>query len=200
MKKLIAFGFILFMSACATVPQHSIQLDQVQSFKLVGVSFKGAENIASWPSEEENFRKQPNIDAQVIDRLRAGSAQNVPEIHAFFAKRLVERFESNFNNTVGSALNGTRPVKAIVAIKKLIIPSTAMRVLVSNTSVMSADITLIDAKTSAEILKYDGVESLQPHLGGVGALVLSVTDLGLSQENSLMADYFLTYKKWLTKE
>ncbi len=200
MKKFLLVGFMLLLSACVTVPQHSMQIDQVQSFKLVGVSFKGAENIASWPTEEENYRIQPNIDAQVIDRLRAGSAQNVPEIHAFFAKRLTERFESSFNNSVRSALNGTRPVKAIITIKKLNIPSTAVRVLVNNTSVMAATITLVDAKTSAELLKYEGVESVQRHLGGVGALVLSVTELGLTQENSLMADYFVTYKKWLTKE
>ncbi len=200
MKKLVTFCFMLFLSACVTVPQHSMQSDQVQSFKLVGVVFKGAENIASWPSEEESFRKQPNVDVQVIDKLRSGSAQNVPEIHEHFAKSLATRFEPRFNNEVGRFLNGARPVRAIVTIKTLNIPSTAVRVLVNNSSSLSATITLVDVKTSQELINYVGASGTQLHVGGVGALVLSATDLAHNQENDLFSDYFRAYKKWLMKE
>ncbi len=200
MKKLVSICFVLFLAACATVPPHSLNIDKIRNFKIVAVEFKGAENIASWPSEEENYRKQPNVDAQVIDRLRNGTAQKVPEIHPFFAKKLVERFEPSFQRAVAGAMNGTQPVKAIVKINTFYVPSTAARVFVNNTSVMSATIILVDVKTSAELVRYEGNSKLQRNLGGVGALLVSVTDLALSGENDLIADYFEGYKKWLVNE
>ncbi len=191
---------MFLLVACATVPQHSMQVDQVQGFKLVSVVFKGAENISSWPSEEANYLKQASIDSMAADKLRAGAAQYVPEVHSFFAKKLEERFEPSFRSAVGSAINGTRPVKAVVTIRKFNVPSTAVKVLVNNTSSVSATIVLVDAKTDAPLLTYEGVVEVKQGIGGVAALVTSVLDVDQRSEDSLMSEYFLRYKKWLLKE
>lgn len=200
MKFLLTCALALLVAGCVSVPQHSLKPDQIASFRLVGVSFSGEENIISWPSEEAEFLKQPGISPELGEKLRSGPDTRVPEIRPFFAKRLAERVAPIFQNEVGAALKGDRPVKAVIRIQELVAPSTALRVFVNNGSSLKATITLVDATTSAELVKYEGRSSFQQNPGGVAAIALSVTNFSIYQEDNLFQTYFYDYRRWLLKE
>jgi hypothetical protein len=186
----------LMLAGCATVPPPSMSVDEIASFKLVGVEVHGVEVIRSWPVEERRFLAT-NTDAEIARRLPDESAQNFPVVQASFQAALQRIFTGQLEGMLAPVLRGTRPVKAIVTLKQFDVPSVVRRVLVDQYAKLELTIDLVDAKTNALVLSYPGPYRQQWLLGGLSAPIADAIAGGNDPENALIANYLLDYRTWL---
>jgi hypothetical protein len=188
---------VAFMLAgCASVPPPSMAVDEIASFKLVGVEVHGVEVIRSWPVEERHFLAT-NTDPEIARRLPDESAQNFPTVQAHFQSALQRIFTAQFESMLAPVMRGTRSVKAIVTLKQFDVPSVVRRVLVDQYAKIQATIDLVDTRTNALILSYPGPYRQQFLLGGLSAPIADVIAGDNDPENALIANYVLDYRTWL---
>lgn len=186
----------LMLAGCATVPPPSMSVDEIASFKLAGVEVHGVEVIRSWPVEEKRFLAT-NTNPEIARRLPDESAQNFPEVQAFFQTALQQIFSAQLESTLSPVMRGTRPVRAIVSLKRFDVPSVVRRVLVDQYAKLEATIDLVDSKTNAIILSYPGPYRQQFLFGGLSAPIAAAVAGDYDPENALIANYALDYRTWL---
>ncbi|MFC7396491.1 hypothetical protein ACFQU1_04695 [Chelatococcus sp. GCM10030263] len=171
----------LVLAACATVPPHSMDLSAFQRFKIAQVAVKGVKVVRSWPSQEEAYLKTHAVDPSVARRLQNEPSWNFPEVQEQFQTALDDQFGAEFGSQITPLFTGAKPLKAVVRLKIFDVPSVARRVFVESRPKIQAEIDLVDAKTGALVLKYDGVYRSREIGGGIGtalAMAINSSDPG----------------------
>jgi hypothetical protein len=169
-----------------------------QQYRIADVSVGGVEVIRSWPNEEQMFVRSSHLDADTLNHIQARPASEYPPLRAHIQQVLNERFRTEFSSHVAPLFTGTKPIRAVVRLKTFDVPSTARRVFVDNDAKIDAEIDLIDAKSGALILRYDGPYRTRRLVGGLAtgiALALDKSDVGAS----LITDYMTAYRNWLLR-
>ena len=62
---------------------------------------------------------------------------------------------------MGGALNGSRPVRIEVVVTQFIVPTGAQRLLIGGAYVITADVTLVDAKSGAVLVALSKIGTLR---------------------------------------
>ena len=186
----------LMLAGCATVPPPSMSVDEIASFKLVGVEVHGVEVIRSWPVQEKRFLAT-NTDPEIARRLPDESAQEFPAVQAYFQAALQRVLHRSARKHAGSGPARDATVKAIVSLKQFDVPSVVRRVLIDQYAKFEATIDLVDAKTNAIIISYPGPYRQQFLLGGLSAPIADAIAGDYDPENALIANYVLDYRTWL---
>ena len=187
----------MILAACATVPPPSMDVGDFQQFRIVGVVVEGTEVIRSWPTQEEVYFKTHAVDANFVKRLQTEPSSNFPELREPFRTALEERFGAEFNAKVAPLFTGSRPLKAIIRLKVFDVPSAARRVFIESQAKIKAEIDLVDAKSGASILKYDGPLRLREIGGGLATGLIAA--ISSNPGDLLIAAYVSEYRNWLLR-
>jgi hypothetical protein len=191
----------LMLAGCATVPPPSMSVDEIASFKLVGVEVRGVEVIRSWPAQEQAYIASGKADPEIVRRLPGESAQNFLPVQAQFQLALQQTLSTEFGNVVAPLLRGSRPVKAIVRLKTFNVPSVVLRVLIDHYAVLDAAIDLVDPKTGESILSYAGrLKSRDVGGGLIRTPIFSAIDSALGRDEpgtAMIKAYVSDYAEWL---
>jgi len=186
----------LMLASCATIPPPAMSVDEIASFKLVGVEVHGVQVIRSWPVQEKRFLAT-NADPEIARRLPDESAQNFPVVQAFFQAALQRMFADHLEGALAPVMRGARPVRAVVTLKQFDVPSVVRRVLIDQYAKIQLTIDIIDAKTNALLISYPGPYHQQWLFGGLSAPIADAIAADYDPENTLIANYILDYRTWL---
>ncbi|HEX2555934.1 MAG TPA: hypothetical protein VHL98_19730 [Microvirga sp.] len=195
-RRFALLSVALLVSGCVTVAPHTLSVGDLQRYRLAEVVVEGAGVIRSWPAEEANYLASIPLNADLVDRLRGEPANTFPEVTAHFQRVLGERFRVELTSQAGPVLTGSQPARAVVRLKVFDVPSTARRVFVDQDTKIQADIDLVDARTGATILRYEGPLRLRRLIGGLLAPVavgIDPSDTG----HPMVTEYVSAYRNWL---
>jgi hypothetical protein len=188
----------MVLAACATVPPHSMDPSAFQRFKITEVVVEGVKVVRSWPSQEEDYLKTHAVDPSVVRRLQSEPSWNFPEVQERFQTALNGQFGAEFGSQITPLFTGSKPLKAVVTLKIFDVPSAARRVFVDSRAKIKAEIDLVDAKTGASVLKYDGPYRDKEIIGGIAtalAIAINSSDPGYV----LISEYVREYRNWLLR-
>lgn len=195
-RRVVAAALVVLVAGCVSVPPHALSISELQNYRIADVVVEGVEVIRSWPAQEEAFARAGGVDFETNNRLQTEPASSFPALRAQMQQALNERFKLEFTSQVAPIFTGSRPVKAIVRLKNFDVPSATRRVLVDQDAKIKAEIDLVDPKTGASIVKYDGPFRTKRLIGGV-ATVISVAFDRSDVAYSLITDYITAYRDWL---
>ena len=99
---------------------------------------------------------------------------------------------------LGASLKGTRPVRAMVTVKKVMIASAIQRIIVGGNHEMGGDVTLTDAKSGAALLSYDAQTTPSAAGNGIGGVLVDAALLP-DPIDRVTDNYAIRYMTWLTR-
>jgi hypothetical protein len=179
------------LAACVTVPA-SLPPQQVRSFKLTATHvtvMPGA--TVHWAEGLHEWAKARNIP----DHELAQSADS-DEARAFQRTLLANRTKEVVMRVVAPELAGTRPVRLNIVITGFVIASAPQRIIIGGQHVMSAKITLVDARSGAMLIEYpDFVAVSAAGQGMIG--VLADAALAPDPSTRLFEEFSRRYRDWL---
>ena len=70
LRVVLALGFALLVSACATTPPHNVSVQNIRALKLESVVVEGGANVRSWPAQEDAAINKQLLDAAGAERLK----------------------------------------------------------------------------------------------------------------------------------
>lgn len=198
MLRLFALCLSLLLAACVSPPRPTLSIAEIQAYRLVDVRVEGAGVIRSWPAMEDLFLRTANTDPDLQVKLQTEPASSFPAVTAFFERALLDQARASLDAQVGPILTGQRPVRAVVRLKTFDIPSAIRRVLVDSAARIQADIDLVDARTGALLLRYEGPLRARQQIGGLAtaiAVAVERSDVGAE----MLAAYMADYRAWLVQ-
>ncbi len=198
-RRFALLSMALAVSGCITVAPHSVSVSELQRYRLTDVVVEGVEVIASWPVEEANYLASVPPDPELANRLRTQPAHAFPELRSHFQRVLTDRFRIELMTQASPVLTGSQPARAVVRLKRFDVPSTARRVFVDQDAKIQADIDLVDARTGAAILRYEGPIRLRRLIGGILAPIavgIDPSDTG----HPMVTEYVSSYRNWLLQK
>ena len=135
--------------------------------------------------------------AKTIPDHEIASATNTPEAKAYIQNLLQPKIKAGVEQAMVGQLNGPRPVRLDVVVKRFAIASAVQRILIGGNHVMVATATLVDARTGAAIITYpDLVAQVVVGQGIVGTAVQAAIDSAMPQTTTerLIAEYGRSYR------
>ncbi len=198
-RRFAVLGVALLLSGCMTVAPHSVSVSELQRYRLTDVTIEGIEVIRSWPSEESSYLASAPMNPDLADRLRGEPANTFPELRSHFQRVLTDRFRLELMAQAGPILTGPQPARAVVRLKTFDIPSVGRRILVDQDAKIQATIDLMDTKTGATILRYDGRLRMRRLIGGLLAPVAAGLESG-DVGHAMVTEYVGDYRNWLLQK
>jgi hypothetical protein len=197
LARLAALGVLFALAGCVTA-ENSLSQNDIASMKLTGVTVGFEPNAdVSW---EEGIRAY--AIAKTIPDHEIASATNTPEAKAYIQNLLQPKIKAGVEQAMVGQLNGPRPVRLDVVVKRFAIASAVQRILIGGNHVMVATATLVDARTGAAIITYsDLVAQVVVGQGIVGTAVQAAIDSAMPQTTTerLIAEYGRSYRTWLVR-
>jgi hypothetical protein len=193
-----ALGVALALAGCVTVENTLTQSD-VASMKLTGV----AANVqpGAFIMWEDGLREYAAAKG-VPDQQFMGFART-PEARAYVQTALAARVKAGVERAMAGTLNGQRPVRLEVTVRRFEIPGPLMSILAGGDRGMTADATLVDARTGAVIITSPQEFVRLPAGGGfLGTAVQAVIDSASEQTvtDKVIATFGQDYRRWLLRE
>lgn len=138
--------------------------------------------------------------AKRIPNYELNDATETEEAKAWMRDHLLKRVKASMEQNLPGALNGQRPVRAEIVVRKFMLSSAVQRIIVGGDYHMIADISLVDAKTGAVVVDYPGMVYSIPALNGWGgAIVQAAYDATNAPGDRLVKGLTEKYRDWLRK-
>lgn len=195
LARIVALGAMLALAGCVTT-ENSLSQNDLASFKLTAVAVSFAPE--AWVTWEDGIRAYANAKTISDDQITA--AANTPEGKAYVQGLLAQRIKTGVEQAMAGQLVGTRPVRLDIVVKRFDLPSAVQRVLIGGHRGMTADATLVDARTGAVIIAYPDLNAfLYTGQGIAGSIVQAAIDNSDKQTpaDKVIARYGETYRVWL---
>jgi hypothetical protein len=197
LARIAAFGAALVVAGCVTV-ENSLSQDEIAGMKLTGVSVTFAPTAyIQWEDGEQAYAaSKGSTDNQ-------SAVANTPEGKAYVRNLLASRIKTGIEKVMAGQLNGVRPVRLEVVVKRFYIPSPLQSILIGGGRGMTADARLVDARTGASIAANADVAIALPSGGGlVGTAVQAAIDNAADQSptQKLIDRYAEDYRAWLLRK
>lgn len=169
MRAWLIAGIALLLAGCATSTENTLSAQRRAALKIESVNVTVAPDAAIiWADAESEFDRSKNAPATGA-YLTPGPSSG--EKRTFVAQKAAARIKASFQNRVVGAFHGTEPARVEVVVHHLHIPSHFARVLVGGDHVIKADITVVNAKTGATIIRAPDFSG-QAQGGGTVSLIV----------------------------
>jgi hypothetical protein len=177
------------------VPTHTlISVDQLATYRLSGINVTFAPDVnIMWGDGERAYaasKGQPATESDVLAKT--------PEGQAYLRNTIATKLKGAMERNLAGGLIGARPVRLEVTVKSVTVASVVQRVIVGGHHGMTADITLVDAKTGAVVVPYEGQSQLTYGGQGLGA----VLDAAVMPDplDRVVNNYAEHYGNWLLRK
>jgi hypothetical protein len=198
LARLVVLGLAFALAGCVTA-ENSLSQNDIAGMKLTAVNVSFAPNALV--QFEDGIRAYATSKAIPDDQI--STAANTPEGKAFVNNMLGPRIKAEIERVMAGQLNGARPVRLEVVVRSFELPSAVQRILIGGNRAMTADATLVDARTGAVILAYADLRT-QAYTGqGVlGTAIQAGVDNSSNQGvvERVVANYGETYRSWLLRQ
>jgi hypothetical protein len=196
--RLGALGVALALAGCVTV-ENSLSQNDIAAMKLTGVTVSYAPDaMVQW---EDGIRAYAIANAITDDQI--ATATDTPEGRAFVRNLLAPKIKAGVEKVMAGQLNGSRPVRLDVVVKRFAISSAVQRILIGGGRGMTADANLVDARTGAIIIaNLDLRAGLFAGQGIVGTAVQAAIDNASDQSvvEKVVTRYGENYRDWLLRQ
>jgi hypothetical protein len=193
-----ALGGALALAGCVTV-ENALSPNDVADMKLTGVTVNvdpGA--LIIW---EDGLRAYAAAKGLPDDQIM-GIAKT-PEAKAYVQNALATRVKAGVEKVMAGTLIGRRPVRLEVTVRNFEIAGPMMSILIGGGRGMTADATLVDARTGAVIITSPKESVALPAGSGLlGAAVQAAIDSSSDQSvtDKVIGTFGQDYRHWLLRE
>jgi hypothetical protein len=195
LARLAVLGVALALAGCVTV-ENSLSQNDITAMKLTGVTVSYAPDASvQW---EDGIRAYATSKAIIDDQI--ATATDTPEGKEYVRNMLAPRIKSGIEQKMAGQLNGSRPVRLEVVVKRFAIAGAVQRILIGGGRGMVADANLVDARTGALIIAYRDLMVSIPVPGGLAGIAIQAAIDNASERSPAdkVADlYGENYRNWL---
>lgn len=197
MLRIITAAMLLGLSlaACNTGAPNRLSALETADLRFTSLEIRTPDTARiSWSEVEDQFRRSRGLGALVP----LGAAAS--EARAFVQDRVALRMKAVLDRVIAKRAAGSRPVRAVVTIVEVYVPSPLFRVVVGGHPGLSAEIDILDARTNAVLTTYKGNSAGQVAGQGPGGVLLDavLTEAGLSDVFDRSAEGFAKgFERWL---
>jgi capsular polysaccharide biosynthesis protein len=181
------------LAGCVTA-SNTVSVDQLATYRLSGINVTFAPDVnIMWGDGERAYaasKGQPATQSDVLAKT--------PEGQAYLRNTIATKLRGAMERNLAGGLGGARPARLDVTVKSVTVASVVQRVIVGGHHGMTADVTLVDAKTGAVVVPY-AAQSAQAYGGqGLGA----VLDAAVMPDpiDRVINDYAGQYGNWLLRK
>ncbi len=196
--RLAALGFGLALAGCVTV-ENSLSEADVADMKLTAVSVNVDPNaLIIW---EDGARAYAAVKGVPDDQIM-GFART-PEARTYVRNALAARVKTGVERVMAGTLIGRRPVRLEVTVRRFEIAGPLMSILIGGDRGMTADATLVDARTGAVIITSPKESIALPAGSGlIGTAVQAAVDNASDQSvtDKVIGTFGQDYRRWLLRE
>jgi hypothetical protein len=196
MARLAVLAGALALTGCVTA-ENSLSANDIAGMKLTGVTVSYAPDaLIVW---DDGIRAYAASKGIVEDMA---TATNTPEGKAYVRNLLASRVKGDVERQMAGQLNGTRPVRLDVVVHSFAIASAVQRIVLGGGHGMTADATLVDARTGAVILNHPKLMANVAAAGGlIGTAVQSAIEAAATIDNTdtVANKWGATYRDWLLR-
>lgn len=179
---------------CVTVENKLTKAD-VAAFKLADIKVSVAPDAKiTWYEPLQAYAAAKKIpDEQYAEAIKTEEAK------AHLNGVLAGKVKDFMAKQMGGALNGARPVRIEVVVTQFVAPTGAQRLLIGGAYAITADVSLVDAKTGAVIVAYPKLgHAIQAQGGIAGVVAQAIVDSAMQPvTDSLIEQHALIYRIWL---
>jgi hypothetical protein len=197
LARLAVLGVVLALAGCVTV-ENSLSQNDIAAMKLTGVTVSYAPDASvQW---EDGIRAYATSKAIIDDQI--ATATDTPEGKEYVRNMLAPRIKSGIEQKMAGQLNGSRPVRLEVVVKRFAIAGAVQRILIGGGRGMVADANLVDARTGALIIAYRDLMVSIPVPGGLAGIAIQAAIDNASERSPAdkVADlYGENYRNWLLR-
>ena len=184
----------LALGGCVTAAVNTLHVDQIASLRLAGVNVAVAPDARiGWGDGGRAYAASKGVPAD-----QSNTVANTPEARAYMRNTIGSKVKAAMERHLGGKLTGSRPVRVEVAVKEVTIPSVVQRVLVGGHHTMTADVTLVDARTGAVIIAYSGQRTAAMTGQGVAGVLVESVAAG-DPVDRVVDNYAAQYSFWLRR-
>lgn len=134
LARFAVLGVVLALAGCVTA-ENSLSQNDIAAMKLTGVTVSYAPDaMVQW---EDGIRAYATSKAIVDDEI--ATATDTPEGKAYVRNMLAPRIKSGIEQKMAGQLNGSRPVRLEVVVKRFAIAGAVQRILIGGGRGMVAD-------------------------------------------------------------
>jgi hypothetical protein len=185
------------VTGCVTT-ENTLSQDDIRNMRLAGVAVGFAPDaFVQW---EDGFRAYATAKSIPDDEMAA--ATNTPECKEYVKNMLAPKLKAGIERSIAGQLNGSRPVRLEVTMRRLDMPSAVQRILIGGNRGMVADARLVDARTGAVIIATPGLStSMYTGQGVGGTLIQAAVDQNSERSpvDKVFDDFGNTYRDWLLR-
>jgi hypothetical protein len=198
LARIAALAVALAFVGCVTVENSLSQID-IADMKLTGVTVNvdpGA--LIIWEDGLRAYAAAKGVpDDQIMGIART------PEAKAYVQNALAARVKAGVERVMAGSLIGRRPVRLDVTVRHFEIAGPLMSILVGGGRGMTADATLVDARTGAVIITSPKESVALPAGSGLlGTAVQAAIDSSSDQSvtDKVIGTFGQDYRRWLLRE
>ena len=194
LARFVVFAGAIALSGCVTA-QNPLSQNDIAAMKLTGVTVNYAPDAyIQW---DDGIREYAASKGIAGDDMAA--ATNTPEGKAYVRAALAQRIKGGVESAGAGKLNGTRPVRLDVAVHNFHVSPAVQRIVLGGNHGLTADATLVDARTGAVILAYPNLSvDIRGGAGVIGAAVeAAMTNGGETTLGRVVDKYSASYFNWL---
>jgi hypothetical protein len=188
----------LALAGCVTV-ENSLSEADVADMKLTAVSVNVDPNaLIIW---EDGARAYAAVKGVPDDQIM-GFART-PEARTYVRNALAARVKTGVERVMAGTLIGRRPVRLEVTVRRFEIAGPLMSILIGGDRGMTADATLVDARTGAVIITSPKESIALPAGSGlIGTAVQAAVDNASDQSvtDKVIGTFGQDYRRWLLRE
>jgi hypothetical protein len=196
--RLGAVALLLTLAGCVTV-ENSLSQNDVADMKLTGVAVNiDPAAMIIWDDGLRAYAAAKGVqDDQIMGIART------PEAKAYVQNALAARVKTGVERVMAGTLIGRRPVRLDVTVRRFEIAGPLMSILIGGARGMTADATLVDARTGAVIITSPKESvTLAAGSGLLGTAVQAAIDSSSDQTvaDKVIATFGQDYRRWLLRE
>jgi hypothetical protein len=184
----------LALAGCVTA-KNTLSTDDVATMRFAGVDVSFAPTATIWWGDGERAyaasKGRPATDSDELAKT--------PEAQAYLRNTIASKVKGAMERNLAGALTGSRPVRVRITVKGVNIPSAIQRVLVGGHHAMTADVTLVDARTGAVLLPYEA-QTAQAMAGqGIAGAIIDSAVAG-NPIDRVTVSFANQYRDWLVRQ
>jgi len=179
------------LAGCVTA-SNTLSVDDVATFRLAGVDVAFAPEMNIWWGDGERAfaasKGQPATESETLAKT--------PEGQAYLRNTIASKVKASMERHLSGVLTGSRLVRVRVTMKNVHISGAVQRVIIGGGHGMTADVTIVDARTGATLLPYVGQSRGAAAGQGLGGVLVDAALFGDPMDR-VTDNYARTYTNWL---
>jgi hypothetical protein len=162
-RLIVATFLAVGLAGCVTV-SNPLTREQREALRLASVAVEVDPAATLWWGDGDRAYAR----SKGLPETESEALSKTPEARAFIARAASHKIAAALERELRPALAGQQPVKVMVTLRNLRVTSIIQRILVGGPHEMTADVTVVDAKSGSPVLSHPGLRAIARAGEGIG--------------------------------